>query len=510
MRVLLWHGWLLEGSGSNIFAARTAEVLRRTGHDVLLMCQERHPDRLMFVDSYGNVGAEGVEGPVGTGAARAEGTTVLLRPEIGPVLPVFVVDEYEGFDRVVTFVDLSDRELGTYLQTNVEALRSAAAWFRPDVTIMGHAIPGSVIGRRALGDRAYAAKVHGSDLEYAVRLQPRYLTLAREGLEGAEVVMGATREVLGRTAEMVPAISDRLRVLPPGVEVERFRPLPRTQALERAAVLLEADPDTVRGRPSAIDRGVRTALAYRDATTLDDLAHQYDQAVPDPGAAERLRRLVSHDGPLVGYFGKLIQPKGVELMIQALALLPPEVHGMIVGFGLFREWLSALVLALDAGDRASLAWLGTASPMRVEGVRRLRPSQGLGRRVTFTGRLDHRYAPAALAAMDILVVPSILDEAFGMVAAEGAASAALPLVARHSGLAEVAGAVESAVDRPGCFSFTPGPGAARRIAQGVSRLIALRQGERQELRLAVSDFARREWTWERTARRLLEAAPSRS
>ena len=39
--------------------------------------------------------------------------------------------------------------------------------------------------------------------------------------------------------------------------------------------------------------------------------------------------------------------------------------------------------------------------------------------------------------LDVLVVPSVMHEAFGMVAVEGAAAGALPLVARHSGLAEI-------------------------------------------------------------------------
>jgi glycosyltransferase involved in cell wall biosynthesis len=125
--------------------------------------------------------------------------------------------------------------------------------------------------------------------------------------------------------------------------------------------------------------------------------------------------------------------------------------------------------------------------------------------VTFTGRLDHRYAPGALAAMDVLVVPSILLEAFGMVAAEGAAAGALPLVARHSGLAELSAALEDAVARPGLFSFEPGPEAHRRIAEGVDRLLSLPSGERDELRQGVSGFVAREWSWQRTVARLLEA-----
>ena len=47
-----------------------------------------------------------------------------------------------------------------------------------------------------------------------------------------------------------------------------------------------------------------------------------------------------------------------------------------------------------------------------------------------------------LPLADVTVVPSIFPEAFGMVAAEAAAAGSPPLVARHSGLAEVAAGLE--------------------------------------------------------------------
>ena len=106
----------------------------------------------------------------------------------------------------------------------------------------------------------------------------------------------------------------------------------------------------------------------------------------------------------------------------------------------------------------------------------------------------------------MLVVPSVLDEAFAMVVVEGAACGALPLVARHSGLAEVAAALEAEVGRPGLFSFEPGAGAVRRIASGLQWLLALPDAERDDLRRRISAFVGREWTWDRTADRLLLAA----
>lgn len=505
MRVLLWHGWLLEGSGSNVYTARTAEVLRRDGHDVALLCQEPHPERVPFADAAGIVDGRGVHDLAPLAAvspAPGRGRCTVLRPDVGSLLPVFVLDEYEGFE-VKRFVDLTSSELDAYLARNVAALRQAAAWHRPDAVVAGHVIPGSVVAARALGPGGYACKVHGSDLEYAVRAQPRYAELAREGLEAARAVTGATRDVLRRCAELVPGVDARTVVVPPGVEVQRFRPMPRREALLRAAELLEADPDTARGRPDA---------PAGDATPPPDLnaaARAYDQAVPDPGAAARLRALAAVDGPLVGYFGKLIPQKGVHLLLQALALQPPPVRGLVVGFGLFREWLQALVTALGRGDPSVTARLGAAAPMEVElDPSEVRAAAGLDARVAFTGRLDHRYAPLALAAMDVLTVPSVLEEAFGMVAAEGAAAGALPLVARHSGLAEVAGALEGEAGRPGLLSYRPGPGpgTAGRIAAGLDRLLALPEAERRALGATLSAFVAREWTWERTADRLLAAA----
>jgi len=93
-----------------------------------------------------------------------------------------------------------------------------------------------------------------------------------------------------------------------------------------------------------------------------------------------------------------------------------------------------------------------------------------------------------------------------MVAAEGAAAGALPIAARHSGLAEVAGMLEAEVGRAGVFSFEPGQGALGRLAEAIDLLLSLPMEQRDELRRGVSAFVAREWTWERTAARLLEAA----
>ena len=262
MRILIWHGWLLEGSGSNVATARICEVLRASGHDVLLMCQEPHPERYEWIDAHGRIDARGPsELTHRRDASRASGRCVALRPRVGPVMPVFVVDRYEGFDEVKRFVDLSEGELDAYLHANVEAVKAAATWHDPEVSIFGHAIPGGAVGRRALGQGRYVVKIHGSDLEYAVRPDPRYRELAREGLSAARAVTGPGVEVLERTAGFVPQARAISRVVPPGVDVTSFRPRARADALSQAADRLERDADVVRGRPSSLDGEVARALS---------------------------------------------------------------------------------------------------------------------------------------------------------------------------------------------------------------------------------------------------------
>ena len=502
----MWHGWLLEGSGSNVATARIVEVWRAGGHDVLLVCQERHPERHPWIDAWGVLDRDEISAlDPNPNASDARGRCVLLRPEIGTLLPVFVVDHYEGFEDVRPFVDLAEDELETYLRANVEALRAAAAEHHPDITFVGHGIPGAAIGRRALGAGSYVAKIHGSDLEYAIRPQARYRRLAHEGLEAALAVVGPSAEALRRCAELVPQTTPNIRVVPPGVNVATFRPRPRAEALREVADRLEQDEATRNGRPSALDAEVERALDARDAEAIDALFERYEEDVPELEAAARIRRLADRDGPIVGYLGKLIPQKGVEVFLEALPALRHESAALVVGFGSDRDWLAALAIALRRGDREAIAWLRDAGGLPVDPATTPDAAGGVPD-LTFTGLLDHRYAPGALAAMDVQVVPSILQEAFGMVAAEGAAAGALPIVARHSGLAEVAAALEEDVGRPGLFSFEPGAGSVRRLVDGIDRLLSLPHRERDELRRAVSSFVGNHWTWERTAAKLLAAA----
>jgi len=75
VRILLWHGYLLGGTGSNVYTRALAREWSRAGHDVVVVCQERAPENFDL------------------GGAR------VVTPELpGGRLPVFVLDRYAGLE----------------------------------------------------------------------------------------------------------------------------------------------------------------------------------------------------------------------------------------------------------------------------------------------------------------------------------------------------------------------------------------------------------------------------
>src|SRR5688500_2387276 len=111
MRVLIFHGYLLRGTGSNVYNASLAPALARLGHDVYRMCQDWEADELDWVDQFAGFrgGQEKIMRP-DPALPPGQGMVTVRVPDIGRVLPVYVADTYEGFD-AKPFPELSDEEL---------------------------------------------------------------------------------------------------------------------------------------------------------------------------------------------------------------------------------------------------------------------------------------------------------------------------------------------------------------------------------------------------------------
>jgi glycosyltransferase involved in cell wall biosynthesis len=434
MKVLVFHGYMLRGTGSNIYNANLARALARLGHEVHLLCQDRE------------VRIEGVQ---------------IHNPDIGGLLPVYVRDPYEGFE-VKTFPELTEAELDRYLDANVAAVRQVAeAAGGIDAALANHLAMGPAILAHA-GVAPFAAKIHGSALEYTVKPHPRFLPYAREGMKAANgVLVGSahTAESLWETLDL-SGLREKTRLGPPGVDLEEFRPAG------------EREPLVAFVGKFLVSKGVDLLLA---AWPLVHSAH-------------------------------------------------PNVRLEVAGFGAYEEGLRRLQAALERGELddarevARLGWAlegGEEKPLAILSAFLADPppdyaetARAAAGSVEFIGRLEHHEVASFLPRAEAMVMPSTFPEAFGMVAVEAAACGTLPVSAGHSGMLEVSRQLRRALpaDVSGLTSFPVEPGAVEAIAARLNAWLALPEAEREAARTALVETVARLWSWEGVARGVLAAA----
>ncbi|HEX2265715.1 MAG TPA: glycosyltransferase family 4 protein, partial [Solirubrobacterales bacterium] len=350
-----------------------------------------------------------------------------------------------------------------YMEANVAAVREVAAQAGGiDAALANHLVMGPAILARA-GVAPFAAKIHGSALEYTVKPHPRFLPYAREGMEAAAgVLIGSahTAESLWTTLSDLPDLREKTRLGPPGVDVSEFRP-----------------------------RGAREDL--------------------------------------VAFVGKLIVSKGVDLLLAAWPLVRaahPGARLEIAGFGAYEDALRRLLAALGRGDLddarevARLGWAlegGEERPLPILSAFLADPPAGYAEAaraaagsVEFVGRLEHHEVADFFPRAEAMVMPSTFPEAFGMVAVEAAACGTLPVSAGHSGMLEVSRQLQPALpaEVAPLTSFPVEPGAVEGIAARLSAWLSLPEAERERARAALVETVSRLWSWEGVARGVLAAA----
>jgi glycosyltransferase involved in cell wall biosynthesis len=503
LNVLIFHGYLLRGTGSNVYNARLTASMSRSGANVHLLCQERHAPELDFVDAVG----DWESGELRVRTLREPVRLTVYRPPIGRILPVYVADRYEGFE-AKRFADCTDEEIEAYVARNVEAVQEVAALAAPDVALANHLVMGPAILARALDDVPYAVKIHGSALEYTVKPDfERFGPWAREGLARARGVLVGSRHTAESLWEAMddPTLPGRTRLGPPGVDVQQFTPREQAEA----------------------EAGLHD-LAARLAVVPTEAAAEGDGFARDHAAAAlALAGLRPGEDRLIAFVGKLLAAKGVDLLAAAFPLVlaaEPRAKLVIVGFGEFRDGLQELLALLAVGDlegaRAHALRGGERGPLHhlhgfleeLEGAgdraAYLEAAARLPERCVLTGRLEHEELADLLPACEAQVVSSTFPEAFGMVAAEAAACGALPVSAAHSGLAEVTRALAPSVPeeaRP-WLSFAVGPGAVRDLASSLVSWLRAPQDVRDATRSGLVEVVRDRYSWEGVARTVIHAA----
>ncbi len=468
--ICILHGYLLEGSGSNLWTRSIIQSLCRSGETVHLLCQENHPELYDFIASAFYYHADGTVESLLQREIPFTGRCIMHKPYIGETLPVYVWDRYEEYSDVQPMVNLSETQIDNYLEYNVRVLRRIVK--KNDIRVLhaNHAVLMSVVAQRVSNEFSipFSIMPHGSAIEYAVKKDKRLFNLANDALLKANRIFVIGKEIRKRVTITFPDmenLSSKMVDLNLGVDTDLFKLIPRKERQNAVDTLCASLDGVPRGKKTEMSTRLRGGLtpeiSKSELKKLTSANSDYSAKCPDNDVEARLRSIDWQNDQILLFVGRLIAAKGVHELIFALPSIlqmNPRVKLIVVGHGPLRESLEVLLWALENDARALieniLAW-GTAldgsderpfkeiqlffDKLKSEGnldayfvsARKLIREDS----ITFTGYLTHRELRHLFPICDAAVFPSIVAEAGPLVFLEALASGCFPIGTYFAGTA---------------------------------------------------------------------------
>ena len=221
--LVILHGYLFEGSGSNIYVQNIAMSWKAQGHKVTVICQDRKVSNNPAVDYY-------IRGMPSEDTPKLKpGQLRIIVPDIDDLLPVYVMNEYEGY-KVKCAEDMSEEEIENYLEKTGKCLKALTTLEKVDKVLTNHAIFSPTIAARALEGTGipFDIKIHGSAIVYSLKPHPKLFKYAIPGLKhatkiytGTEYVRTQVLEVFKDHAEELD-LGKKLHILSPGMDPDKF------------------------------------------------------------------------------------------------------------------------------------------------------------------------------------------------------------------------------------------------------------------------------------------------
>jgi len=534
------HGWLLEGSGSNLWTRSVVRSLCRMGETVHLVCQENHPDRYDFIAGAAVHRRDGTVDTILARETQYPGKCYLHQPELDGTLPVFVWDKYEEYSRVVPMVDLPTSEIESYIERNVCVVSRLVRKNGVSVIHANHAVLMPTVAERmvAAAGISFTVMPHGSDIEYAVKKDERFLGYASAAFEKASRIFVIGDEMRGRVLKVfagVPGLEQKLSDLHLGVDTSDFEPLPRERRPGNIARLSQSLASLPRGKSIAQESEMLRRLpAVKDLGGLLEIlmaASRYDGKRPDEAADQKVALIPWTRAPTLLFVGRLIAWKGIQSLVAALPLAldrEPGLRTIVVGHGPLREAMEALIWALAAGRRDIVELIArnggtlegnadvsggesalddvTSFYAKLRNEARLDDYYATARRVLrsdsviFTGYLTHTELRHLFPCCDVGVFPSVVREAGPLVFLEALASGCFPLGTYFGGMAASIDAVGEGIAPEIADIMKLDP---KNTVNDLARKIPLALEQAPRYRDTFARLARDRYDWSSVSRRFL-------
>ena len=527
MHLVIVHGYLLRGTGSNIYTANVAETWKRQGHAVTVVCQDHMADTVPFVN----------ELIVGTGkipsTAPPAGSVRVVVPDIRGLLLVYCKDRYKGFE-VKTMLECTLKEIDTHIELMVKALKLVLDQ-GVDRVLTNHTILSPVIASRACQGTAipYDVMIHGSSIIFSLKPRPELRRYAIEGLQHCNKVIVPSFHSAQSLTDTLNGfgLEQKIVKIPCGMNPHVFQLADGVQSnqerfLSSVQNFIQKRPNGRRANTISLPPSTSPTL-HQDLTTLAD---SYDQIAVDADLPERWIPIKEGE-PVICFFGKFISTKGIAELVMSFPLILeriPTVRLLVIGFGQFREHMGGMLAALKTGDLPAFYAYARAGDFldEVTDDQKKRFFRKLTNeeldRITITGFLEHDQLREILPLASVSVVPSKASEAFGMVSVEAMAAGVMPLCNGHSGIGDFLHSVEEMEpELVALMRIAVRPGGVHGVADGAFLVEQLPEKittalhflypngfdddtRRKEISRKLRSVAVSKFSWEQIGKRLLE------
>ena len=468
--ISILHGYLLEGSGSNLWTRSIVQSLCNIGETIHLVCQENHPELYDFICEAIIYHSNGDKETILKREPVYPGKCIMHKPKLGNTLPVYVGDKYEEFSDVRPMINLGDTEIEKYLQINIKVFEQIVDENKVKVILANHAVLMSVVAQQVAKTRKipYAIMPHGSAIEYAVKKDKRYFRYAESVFEEAQRIYVIGKEIKHRVKKLftaLPDIESKMVELNLGVNTSLFNPVKVRNRKDNIGKLCELLKDLQRGKTSShlqiMQEELKAGISKQKLLEIINSSASYNAKLTDDNAEEKLQMIDWDNEKIILFVGRLIANKGLHSIVAALPEIlanEPNTRLIVVGHGPQREPLEALIWALQCGySDVVLNIVNWGRELEGNGKKSLeeiqlyfdylKKSNDLdnyfkkaqeyfdNNRVIFTGYLTHRELCYLFPACDVAIFPSVVAEAGPLVFLEAMASGCFPIGTYFAGIA---------------------------------------------------------------------------
>jgi len=532
VKIGLYHGFNLTGSGSNEFTRYLAKTFMDQGHSVHIICREYHPDKIEYVGQLWQWKRDGscVESVVNR---QYEDTCALHQIPYGDFYPVYISGK-KSSETFKEFVDLTNEELEIFKVLNHTLLMEIFSRIEIDILHTNHLVmqPSLAIAPCKAHNIPFIIYPHGSAIEYTVKKDPRFQLEAREAINACQGLIIGNREVRDRICNLFPDLKgmvlDKTQIVGVGVDTELFTPVSRERRSESIDCLLKLESvKNTQGKSPQLVQELQQALAMDDYSVISSYDERYVHNNVDNDLQEKLSAL-DLSQPILLFVGALTVGKGLQSLLCALPMIyksHPDTQLLIVGSGSFREVLEALVYALSNNDQPLLNCLleNRFDASRVDEIQYWRDvryflqklespeeyyslAQRLQRQVLFLGRFNHEQLSYLFPCADLAVFPSVIPEAYPLVLMESLANGVLPMVSYFSGFKDGIDELEQYLpdDLVECMKISMDEKQrVATIARNTIRLLEVLKSK--DMSGELSKLARDQYDWSHRARQMVEA-----